>query len=90
MQLIKESSTQWLGNGMGTTNADWVIKGEEHIKVYKLFGGWRVQDTLRNLTLIRHAETRKQALERYAQLKHALPTLQAKPLSDRLPADWEI
>tara|TARA_R110000737_G_scaffold67813_2_gene95858 strand:- start:193 stop:447 length:255 start_codon:yes stop_codon:yes gene_type:complete len=84
MQLVKESSTQWLGNGMGTTTADWVIKGAEHIKVYKLFGGWRVQDTLRNLTLVRHAETRKQALELYAQC------YKAKPLSDRLPTDWVI
>ena len=67
MQLVKESKTQWLGNGMGTTTADWVIKGAEHIKIYKLFGGWRVQDTIRNLTLVRHAETRKQALELYVQ-----------------------
>ena len=69
---------------MGTTTADWVIKGAEHIKVYKLFGGWRVEDTLRNLTLVRHAETRKQALELYVQC------CTAKPLSDRLPTDWVL
>ena len=84
MQLIKETSAQWLGNGMGTSTADWFIKGAEHIKVYKLFGGWRVQDTLRNLTLVRHAETRKQALELYVQC------YKAKPLSDRLPTDWVL
>ena len=66
MQLIKETKTQWLGNGMGTSTADWVIKGEEHIKVYKVLGCWKVQDTLTNTTLVRFADTRKQALELYA------------------------
>ena len=67
MQLVKESSTQWLGNGMGTTTADWVIKGEEHIKVYKMSTYWDVKDTLTNETLVRFADTRKQALELYTQ-----------------------
>ena len=66
MQLIKESSTQWLGNGMGTTTADWVIKGAEHIKVYKVSTYWDVKDTLTNETLVRFADTRKQALEIYS------------------------
>jgi len=67
MKLIKETSAQWLGNGMGNSTADWVIKGAEHIKVYKVLGCWKVQDTLANTTLVRFADNRKQALEMYAQ-----------------------
>jgi hypothetical protein len=67
MKLIKETSAQWLGNGMGNSTADWVIKGAEHIKVYKVLGCWKVQDTLTNTTLVRFADNRKQALEMYAQ-----------------------
>ena len=67
MQLIKETSAQWLGNGMGNSTADWVIKGAEHIKVYKVLGCWKVQDTLTKTTLVRFADNRKQALEMYAQ-----------------------
>ena len=67
MKLIKETSAQWLGNGMGNSTADWVIKGAEHIKVYKVLGCWKVQDTLTSTTLVRFADNRKQALEMYAQ-----------------------
>ena len=66
MQLIKESNAQWLGNGMGTITADWVIKGAEHIKVQKVSTYWNVKDTLTNETLVRFADTRKQALEIYS------------------------
>lgn len=68
MKLVKEASAQWLGNGMGNSTADWVIKGAEHIKVYKVLGSWKVQNTLTNTTLVRFADNRKQALEIYAQL----------------------
>lgn len=68
MKLIKETSAQWLGNGMGSAAADWVVKGAEHIKVYKVLSSWKVQDTLANVTLVRFADSRKQALEIYAQI----------------------
>lgn len=72
MRLIKETSAQWLGNGMGSSAADWVVKGAEHIKVYKGVGGWKVQDTLANSTLVRFADSRKQALEIYEQICNAI------------------
>lgn len=71
MRLIKESGAQWLGNGMGSSAADWVVKGAEHVKVYKGVGGWKVQDTLANNTLVRFADSRKQALEIYEQICNA-------------------
>lgn len=39
IKLAKSKAVAWNGNGFGTSTADWVVKGNEHIEVYKL--GWR-------------------------------------------------
>jgi hypothetical protein len=45
MKLKKQTPTAWLGNGMGTTTADWVVVGAEHIAVRKLGTRWAAIDT---------------------------------------------
>lgn len=45
MKLKKQTSSEWLGNGMGNTTADWVVVGAEHIAIRKLGTRWSAIDT---------------------------------------------
>lgn len=40
LKLTKSKSTEWLGNGMGTASAEWVVKGHEHIEIRQLGYEW--------------------------------------------------
>lgn len=48
IKLKKAKSTEWNGNGFGTTTAEWVIKDAEHIAIRKLAGNWYAIDTSDN------------------------------------------
>ena len=45
LKLTKVKSTEWLGNGMGTASAEWVVKGHEHIEIRGSVWGWVAMDT---------------------------------------------
>jgi len=45
MKLVKTTSTSWLGNGMGSSSAEWAIKGAEHIAIRQLGTRWVAIDT---------------------------------------------
>ena len=45
LKLTKLKSTEWLGNGMGTASAEWVVKGHEHIEIRQLGYDWMAFDT---------------------------------------------
>ena len=40
LKLKKVKSTEWMGNGMGTATAEWVVKGHEHIEIRQLGYEW--------------------------------------------------
>ncbi len=40
IKLTKKKETQWLGNGFGSYNAEWHIKGNESISIRKIGGNW--------------------------------------------------
>ena len=48
LKLIKTKNTEWLGNGFGSSSAEWVVKGFEHIAVRKLANRWFAIDTSNN------------------------------------------
>ena len=45
MKLVKTTSTSWLGNGMGSSSAEWAVKGSEHIAIRQLGTRWSAIDT---------------------------------------------
>ena len=45
LKLKKVKSTEWMGNGMGTATAEWVVKGHEHIEIRQLGYEWWAFDT---------------------------------------------
>jgi len=40
IKLRKLSSTTWCGNGFGTSTAEWVVVGHEHIALKQLGINW--------------------------------------------------
>ena len=42
--LTKIKSAEWMGNGMGTSTAEWCVKGAEHIIVFKAGSRWVAQN----------------------------------------------
>jgi hypothetical protein len=42
--LTKAKATGWIGNGFGTTSAEWVVKGHENIEIRKIGGWWVAVD----------------------------------------------
>lgn len=50
LKLTKSKSTEWLGNGMGTASAEWVVKGHEHIEIRQLGYDWMAFDTNKKFT----------------------------------------
>lgn len=69
LKLKKTKSTEWLGNGMGTDTAEWVVKGHEHIAVLQLGMDWyaidRSQETFKRMV---SAWTRKELVERLSKI----------------------
>lgn len=51
LKLTKLKSTEWLGNGMGTASAEWVVKGHEHIEIRGDAWGWVAMDTSKKFTV---------------------------------------
>ena len=45
IKLKKLTSREWLGNGMGNASAEWVVKGAEHIHVWKGSTEWNITNT---------------------------------------------
>lgn len=45
IKLTKTSPSSWNGNGFGTSTAEWVVVGHEHIAVRKLGINWFAVDT---------------------------------------------
>ena len=62
LKLKKIKATEWNGNGFGETSADWCIKGQEHIHVFKLGMAWVAKDTS-NDRLICKAYSRSDLIE---------------------------
>jgi hypothetical protein len=52
IKLTKTQSTQWNGNGLGTSAAEWCVKGAENILVYKLGLKWVAADTAHGMNRI--------------------------------------
>jgi hypothetical protein len=73
--LVKTTSTAWQGNGLGTSSADWAVKGAEHIQVEKVGIFWRAKDTRTGKVLVRRASTRAEAQQQLAEMFAADPTL---------------
>jgi hypothetical protein len=61
--LTKITDSQWQGNGFGSSTAEWVVKGNEHISVNKISGFWRAVDTRCNKILVRYATTRNELIK---------------------------
>lgn len=40
IKLKKAKATEWLGNGFGTSSAEWIVQNHEHIEVRKIGGNW--------------------------------------------------
>ncbi len=53
IKLTKTSSTEWNGNGFGTSTAQWCVKGAEHIEVFKLGNNWVAKNTTQNTVVSR-------------------------------------
>lgn len=68
MKLKKTKAVQWMGNGMGTETAHWVIEGAEHVEVWKSFQDWTVTDRATDKTLVRYERTRGEAVARLHEL----------------------
>ena len=51
LKLIKAKNTEWLGNGFGSSSAEWVVKGFEHIAVRKLANRWFAIDLNNNANI---------------------------------------
>jgi len=44
LKLTKICPSEWLGNGMGATAAEWKVKGHEHIQLRQIGIGWSAFD----------------------------------------------
>jgi hypothetical protein len=64
--LTKAKPSEWLGNGMGNTTAEWVVKGAEHIAVRKLGTRWAAIDTTKPAGngAVAFADTKSQLLNK--------------------------
>ena len=40
IKLKKAKATEWLGNGFGTSSAEWIVQNHEHIEVRKIGICW--------------------------------------------------
>lgn len=53
VKLTKSKGSEWQGNGFGSSAAEWVVKGAEHIAVRRLVGNWYAIDTNTNTKIAR-------------------------------------
>jgi hypothetical protein len=65
--LKKANFTVWHGNGLGTTTAEWTVKGCEHIAVRQLGTTWVATDTSTGVR-IAVAYTRKTLIEKLDEI----------------------
>ena len=63
ISLVKACAAQWQGNGMGTSSAEWTVKGKEYIFVSKNSGFWRAIDTRSAKILVRYAASRSELIQ---------------------------
>tara|TARA_Y100000004_G_C8842584_1_gene381161 strand:+ start:504 stop:707 length:204 start_codon:yes stop_codon:yes gene_type:complete len=60
LKLKKVNSSKWAGNGMGISNADWVVDGSENITITNFAGMWHAKDSDKRIA---SADTRKDLIE---------------------------
>lgn len=58
LKLTKTKSSQWMGNGFGNDNAEWVVVGYENIAVKKLGFYWFAVD-LNEYTMFNNRQVNK-------------------------------
>ena len=65
IKLTKKTDAQWNGNGFGSSTADWVVKGHEHVEVFKLGFYWIAVDTAHGMNRrICRADTKNEVVEK--------------------------
>jgi hypothetical protein len=62
IKLTKKQNAAWLGNGMGNAAAEWVVKGAEHIEVWKGSTEWNITNIETGERIGRWLDTRQQAV----------------------------
>lgn len=62
-KLTKDRSTQWHGNGMGSSSAVWRVVEHEHIVISELGTGWSAVDSNTMKKLVSGASSRKMCLQ---------------------------
>lgn len=45
IKLTKLNASEWAGNGMGNSSAEWAVKGAEHIEIWKDSLYWNITNT---------------------------------------------
>ena len=53
LKLKKIKSAEWNGNGMGTSAAEYLVVGHEHIHICKGRDGWESRDTQTGQAIVR-------------------------------------
>ena len=62
IKLIKKQDEEWLGNGLGNQAAQWVVKGAEHIELWKGSTEWNITNTQTGKRIGRWLDTRAAAV----------------------------
>jgi len=62
IKLTKLNASEWLGNGMGNQAAQWVVKGAEHIELWKGSTEWNITNTQTGERIGRWLDTRAMAV----------------------------
>jgi len=62
IKLIKKQDAEWLGNGLGNQAAQWVVKGAEHIELWKGSTEWNITNTQTGKRIGRWLDTRAMAV----------------------------
>lgn len=68
IKLRKAKEGAWLGNGLGNSNAEWVVKGAEYIHLFKGSFDWTIRNDSTGTVLARNIPTRTEALDRIERL----------------------
>ena len=69
IQLKKTKATEWLGNGMGTAAAKYVVVGHEDIVIEKGHDGWIARNEETMTTLVRpYGWTKKEVIKMVAEM----------------------
>ena len=62
IKLTKVSASEWAGNGMGNSAAEWAVKGAEHIRIWKGSTYWNINNTETGERIGRWLDTRANAV----------------------------